>query len=74
MYRSFDFDEPDVEVEIQIRQESTGYTMRPYQAEAVRNVFSEWDKGSTATLVCLPTGCGKTVVFSEIMRQYAERN
>ena len=74
MYRSFDFDEPDVEVEIQIRQESTGFTMRPYQAEAADNVFAEWEGGATATLVCMPTGTGKTVLFSEVMRRYAEQN
>lgn len=74
MYRSFDFDEPDVEVEIQLRQESTGYTMRPYQATAANNVFDRWAAGDRSTLVAMPTGTGKTVLFSEVMRRYAESN
>ncbi len=76
MYRSL-FDEVGedvVEQEIQVRQQETFYRMRPYQDEAVRNVFSEWEGGAVATLVCLPTGTGKTVVFSEVMRRFAESN
>lgn len=76
MYRSLwdDIDEEVVEQEIQVRQIDTYYTMRPYQEESVRNVFERWECGDVATLVCLPTGCGKTVVFSEVMRRFAERN
>lgn len=43
--------------------------LRPYQVDAVAGVFSEWEGGTRATLVCLPTGCGKSVVFSEVMRR-----
>ncbi len=43
--------------------------LRPYQEEAVANVFAEWESGSAATLVSLPTGTGKSVVFSEVMRR-----
>ena len=57
-YRSlFDFDDTDIEGEIQIRQNRSQYTMRPYQEEAIQGVFSEWEAGNRATLVCLPTGC-----------------
>src|SRR5690606_12822043 len=49
-------------------------TLRPYQNEAVEGVFSEWDSGSQSTLVCLPTGCGKSVVFSDVMRRHPEWN
>lgn len=76
MYRSM-FDEVGEEVveqEIQVRQQDTYYTMRPYQEESVRNVFERWEAGDVATLVCLPTGCGKTVVFSEVMRRFSEMN
>ena len=47
-------------------------TLRPYQSESVDNVFSEFET-NRATLVCLPTGCGKSIVFSEIMRRWTER-
>lgn len=42
------------------------YTLRPYQAEARDAVLHEWDEGRRKTLLVLPTGCGKTVVFSSV--------
>ena len=47
-------------------------TLRPYQKEAVSNVFQQWGDGVTSTLVCLPTGTGKSVVFSEVIRIVCE--
>ncbi len=40
--------------------------LRPYQSEAKEAVFSEWAKGNRKTLLVLPTGCGKTIVFAKI--------
>ncbi|MCQ2440246.1 MAG: DEAD/DEAH box helicase family protein, partial [Oscillospiraceae bacterium] len=40
--------------------------LRPYQTEAVGAVEGEWTKGIAKTLLVLPTGCGKTVVFANI--------
>ncbi|MDE7298139.1 MAG: DEAD/DEAH box helicase [Lachnospiraceae bacterium] len=40
--------------------------LRPYQEEAKAAVLAEWEKGNTRTLLVLPTGCGKTVVFAKI--------
>lgn len=42
--------------------------LRPYQQESVRRVEAEW-RERRSTLLVLPTGCGKTVVFSEIIRR-----
>ncbi len=42
--------------------------LRPYQTEAVRNIETEW-KAHRSTLLVLPTGTGKTTVFSEIIRR-----
>lgn len=39
---------------------------RPYQEEARQAVESEWEKGNSRTLLVLPTGCGKTIVFAKI--------
>ena len=39
---------------------------RPYQTEAVRAIEGEWAKGVQKTLLVLPTGCGKTVVFCRV--------
>lgn len=40
--------------------------LRPYQEEARKAVFDEWENGRNRTLLVLPTGCGKTVVFAKI--------
>lgn len=40
--------------------------LRPYQQEARIAVEEEWEKGNQTTLLVLPTGCGKTVVFAKI--------
>ena len=43
--------------------------LRPYQEEAKAAVFHEWGQGRKKTLLVLPTGCGKTVVFAKIAEQ-----
>ena len=40
--------------------------LRPYQETARQAVQSQWDQGVQSTLLVLPTGCGKTVVFCKI--------
>ena len=40
--------------------------LRPYQQEACEAVLGEWQKGNRKTLLVLPTGTGKTVVFSKV--------
>lgn len=40
--------------------------LRPYQKEARTAVFEQWEQGFKKTLVVLPTGCGKTIVFAKI--------
>lgn len=39
--------------------------LRPYQQEAKESVFQEWEKVDR-TLLVLPTGCGKTIVFAKV--------
>ena len=41
--------------------------LRPYQEEARLKVQEQWDGGVSKTLLVLPTGCGKTIVFSKII-------
>ena len=41
--------------------------LRPYQREAEAAVLDQWDSGVLRTLLVLPTGCGKTVVFSKVI-------
>ena len=40
--------------------------LRPYQEEARRSIESEWEKGVKRTLLVLPTGTGKTIVFAKV--------
>lgn len=40
--------------------------LRPYQEEAKAAVFEQWEQGNNKTLLVLPTGCGKTIVFAKI--------
>lgn len=40
--------------------------LRPYQEEARRAVEKQWEDGIDKTLLVLPTGCGKTIVFAKI--------
>lgn len=41
--------------------------LRPYQQEAREAIQKEWSDGRKKTLLVLPTGCGKTIVFSKVI-------
>lgn len=43
--------------------------LRPYQKEAKDAIFSEWENGIQKTLLVLPTGCGKTIVFAKVAEE-----
>lgn len=40
--------------------------LRPYQEEAKQAIFHQWEAGNQKTLLVLPTGCGKTIVFAKV--------
>ena len=40
--------------------------MRPYQQQAREAIHAEWDQGHQRTLLVLPTGTGKTIVFASV--------
>jgi superfamily II DNA or RNA helicase len=40
---------------------------RPYQEEAKEAILIEWKKGNRKTLLVLPTGTGKTIVFCKLI-------
>ncbi|MEP7120311.1 MAG: DEAD/DEAH box helicase [Byssovorax sp.] len=42
--------------------------LRPYQREAIAAVIAARQQGARRLLVCLPTGAGKTVIFSQLAR------
>ena len=43
--------------------------LRPYQQQAKDAIFREWDQGHNKTLLVLPTGCGKTIVFAKVAEE-----
>ncbi|WP_195397826.1 DEAD/DEAH box helicase [Holdemania sp. 1001302B_160321_E10] len=43
--------------------------LRPYQLEAKTAIFEQWDQGIKKTLLVLPTGCGKTIVFAKVTEE-----
>lgn len=47
--------------------------LRPYQQEAREAIFEQWDSGVLKTLLVLPTGCGKTIVFAKITEDCVRR-
>lgn len=48
--------------------------LRPYQQKAKEKVFSEWDDAQhRKTLLVLPTGTGKTIVFAKITEECVRR-
>lgn len=51
---------------------STKMELRPYQQEAKDSVFEQWEKVNK-TLVVLPTGCGKTIVFAKVTEECVRR-
>lgn len=48
--------------------------LRPYQHEGITNIFSSWREGKRSVLFQMPTGTGKTVLFSEIVRMGFEKD
>lgn len=47
--------------------------LRPYQEEAKEAVKTQWASGNRRTLVVLPTGCGKTIVFAKLIEDQVRK-
>lgn len=43
-----------------------GQELRPYQQQARDHIHAEWENGHNRTLLVLPTGTGKTIVFASV--------
>jgi superfamily II DNA or RNA helicase len=59
--------------EIKVAPVSSEIIARPYQVEAIDAAFREW-KSVASTLIVMPTGTGKSVVFAKILRQWLEHH
>jgi superfamily II DNA or RNA helicase len=53
---------------------ATELTLRSYQAECADAVWSAWGEGMQRPAVVLPTGSGKTVIFSHLAQQFIDIN
>ena len=47
--------------------------LRTYQKEAVQAIMQQWENGFPKTLLVLPTGCGKTIVFAKVTEECVRR-
>ena len=43
--------------------------LRPYQQDAMDAILEAWENGTHKTLLVLPTGCGKTIVFAKVTEE-----
>lgn len=59
--------------EIKVAPVSANIIARPYQSEAIEAAFREW-KSVSSTLIVLPTGTGKSVVFSKILQRWLQEH
>lgn len=64
-----------MESKVSTNLDQTYKELYPYQEEAIELIFKQLDasEGKVNVLFQLPTGGGKTVIFSEIARQYIAR-
>lgn len=47
--------------------------LRPYQADTIAAINEAWDRGVNRASAVLPTGSGKTVIFSHLSKQAHDR-
>lgn len=60
------FDSPKVSP----AQARVPFRLRPYQVAALEAIRDEFAAGTRRTLLVLPTGCGKTEVFAQVIGMY----
>lgn len=48
--------------------------LRPYQTEGIRKIFNCWKQGRRSVLFQMPTGTGKTILFSQIVKLGFDNN
>lgn len=53
---------------------SNSLHLRDYQREAIDAVFAAWSDGMRRPAVVLPTGAGKTVIFSHLISEFIQKH
>jgi superfamily II DNA or RNA helicase len=49
------------------------YKLRPYQTDLLDRISQSWNAGNRSVMLQLPTGGGKTILFSHLVAQTVER-
>ena len=49
------------------------YKLRDYQEDLIQGIFKSWSAGNRRVMLQLPTGAGKTILFSAISRLFLEQ-
>ncbi len=52
----------------------TSIQLRPYQLDIVQQIFSHWFNGHSSVAVQLPTGAGKTIIFTAVANEFIALN
>lgn len=60
-------------LDLTVPQAQAAYLLRGYQEALIQKVEAEWDAGHRRVLLQLPTGGGKTIVFSQIVARFANQ-
>lgn len=55
-----------------MRSTLSSYKLRDYQKSLIQGVYERWKSGDRSVMAQLPTGGGKTAIFSEIAREMAQ--
>lgn len=50
------------------------YKLRRYQIELIQEVMTSWARANRRVMLQLPTGAGKTVLFSAIAQEFLDRD
>lgn len=48
----------------------TSIQLRPYQLDVAQQIFSHWFNGYSAVAMQLPTGAGKTIIFTAVAKEF----
>ena len=48
--------------------------LRDYQQTTVDDIYKSWQAGNSNVLAVLPTGAGKSVIMSYVVKQFANRH
>ena len=57
-----------------IADSTTSPQLRDYQLDIIQQIFAHWFNGSSAVAMQLPTGAGKTIIFTAVANEFIAMN